>query len=103
MPLLPRVAVFVRARAVQYGWSGCVWLYAVIACSGMLPSALISKPALTGGPAGPLAFQGAHGFSEFVESEGAWPGYRTGPAGGALDVMACGYGNRRRRQRGAAS
>ena len=36
-----------RARAVQYGWSGCVWLYAVIACSGMLPSAPISKPAFS--------------------------------------------------------
>jgi hypothetical protein len=58
---------------------------------------------LTDGPAGPLAFQGAHGFGEFLESEGADPGYRTGLAEGALEVMACGYGNPRPRQRGAAS
>ena len=28
----------------QYGRSGCVWLYAVMACPGMVPSAPIWKP-----------------------------------------------------------
>jgi hypothetical protein len=33
-------------RTAQYGRSGCVSLYAAIACSGMLPSPPVSKPAL---------------------------------------------------------
>jgi hypothetical protein len=57
---------------------------------------------LAGGPAGPLAFRGAHGFGEFFESEGA-RGVIEQARLRALDVMACGYGNRRRRQRGPAS
>jgi hypothetical protein len=32
---------------IQYGRSGCAWLYAVIACSGTVPSLPGSKPTLT--------------------------------------------------------
>ena len=41
-----RVAGLARldAGAVQYGRSGCVWLYAAIACSGMRPSVPGTKP-----------------------------------------------------------
>src|SRR5713101_6466421 len=52
----------------QYGRSGCVWLYAVIACSGTLPSLASSNPAPSA-QLWTLTVQRAHGLGELFQAE----------------------------------